>query len=79
MTWSHQGHNSNDCPLPVEKGLLISHNGALYLYGGYCEMPHPDKIYSSKTKCDLDQTSHYQWQRGWSGSLNRFNYKSRYK
>lgn len=76
LTWKilyaeNQGIKSSI--LPSEKSLMTYHANGLYVFGGYSEAPDPYKSYQITPKFSADPTSHFQWQRGWNGSLNMFD------
>ena len=73
--WTHLKSGSDKTPYPCEKSLIAFHNGFVYAFGGYCEIPEEEL--STKVKLDPDPGSPYHWKRGWSACLNRFNPKLR--
>ena len=63
-------------PLPCEKSLMAAYDKYLYVFGGYGDPPKSFKNYPIQPKFHSDQSSHYEWPRGWIGNLNRFDFKT---
>ena len=76
MEWKllDSSKESKTSPQPCEKSLMTYNGGFLYVFGGYCEVP---QAYSKPFHFALDPNAAYDWPRGWSSNLHRFNAKKK--